>query len=305
MIFRPLRLASLLLTAGFFFFGPAPARAAVTTVFSCASSGDNGNHDGVENGFFVQHLVMSNLHTVQLFYRATQDGTYTISLSAHLNSYVGPLVGTTQSKTLFLSSSSDTAVTWSFNDASFFSGADMFFTHDVSGPGGVQFNLATNQCAGDEESVGTSTNLNNFSVAVAITTNTSVTPPPPTGCVADAQTLCIDNQAGDKRFQIRVPYATSLSGGLSGNGHPILLSSLGVTQGGIFWFFSQSNPEMLIKVINACSFNNKFWVYFAAGTNAGFHVTVTDTKTGHAVTYTNPDLKQALPVADTSALPCP
>lgn len=304
MIFRPLRLASLLLTAGLF-FGLSPAHAAVTTVFSCASSGDNGNHDNVFNGFFVQHLVMTNLHTVQLFYRGTQDGTYTISLSAHLNSYVGPLVGATQSKTLFLSSSSDTAVTWSFNDASFFSGADLFFTHDVSGSGGgVQFNLQGSHCAGDEESVGTSSNLNGFSVAVAITTNTSVTPPP-TGCVADAQTLCIDNQPGDKRFQIRVPYSTTLGGGLSGNGHPIPLSPLGVTQGGIFWFFSQSNPEMLIKVINACSFNNKFWVYFAAGTNAGFHVTVTDTKTGHAVTYTNPDLKQALPVADTSALACP
>ena len=62
---------------------------------------------------------------------------------------------------------------------------------------------------------------------------------------------------------------------------------------------------MLIKVINACSFNNKFWVYFAATTNVGFHVNVTDTKTGQTVTYTNPDLKQALPVADTTAFPCP
>ncbi len=304
MNLRSLRLTLPLLAAGCLVFASAPAHAAITTVFSCASSGDNGNHDSVSNGFHVNHLNAASIHTIQLFYRTDTDGTYFITLTAHLNSYAGPVVGTAQSKSVQLSSSSDTAVTWSLNDASFFSGADLFVTHQVSsGPGGVQYNLQPSICDGDEESVGTSGD-NGFSVATTITTNTSVTPPP-AGCVADAQTLCIDNQAGDKRFQIRVPYATSLSGGLSGNGHPIPLSSLGVTQGGIFWFFSQSNPEMLIKVINACSFNNKFWVYFAAGTNAGFHVTVTDTKTGHAVTYTNPDLKQALPVADTSALPCP
>lgn len=305
MNFRSLRPALPLLAAGCLVFAAAPAHAAITTVFSCASSGDGGNHDSVSNGFHVDHLNAANIHTIQLFYRTDTDGTYFITLTAHLNSYVGPVVGTAQSKSVQLSSSSDTAVTWSLNDASFFSGADLFVTHQVSsGPGGVQYDLQGNVCAGDQESVGTSANDNGFSVATTITTNTSVTPPP-TACVADAQTLCIDNQPGDKRFQIRVPYSTTLGGGLSGNGHPIPLASLGVTQGGIFWFFSQSNPEMLIKVINACSFNNKFWVYFAAGTNAGFHVNVTDTKTGHTVTYTNPDLKQALPVADTSALPCP
>src|SRR5579872_3484575 len=84
MNFRPLRLALPLLATGFLIFAAAPAHAAITTVFSCASSGDGGAHDYVFNGFFVQHLVMPNLHSVQLFYATDTDRTYTISLSAHL-----------------------------------------------------------------------------------------------------------------------------------------------------------------------------------------------------------------------------
>ena len=78
-----------------------------------------------------------------------------------------------------------------------------------------------------------------------------------------------------------------------------------MTHGGLFWFFGADNPEMLIKVIKGCTVNNHFWVFYAAGTNVGFTVTVTDTKTGHQVTYTNHDLTAAPPVQDTNALSCP
>ncbi|HVR10167.1 MAG TPA: hypothetical protein VMW75_19125 [Thermoanaerobaculia bacterium] len=61
---------------------------------------------------------------------------------------------------------------------------------------------------------------------------------------------------------------------------------------------------MLVKVIDGCSLNQRFWVFYAAGTNVGFSVTVTDTQTGHARTYMNADGTPAPPVQDTSALPC-
>jgi streptogramin lyase len=126
-----------------------------------------------------------------------------------------------------------------------------------------------------------------------------------TACAPDATTLCIDQNPGDSRFMIQVSYHTSQGGGQSGSGEAIALSSLGVTEGGLFWFFGATNPEMLIKIIDGCSLDSHFWVFYAATTNVGFTVTVTDTLTGHQATYTNPDANAAPPKQDTSALPCP
>jgi streptogramin lyase len=119
-------------------------------------------------------------------------------------------------------------------------------------------------------------------------------------CSTNATTLCIDS-----RFQIEVSYKTAQGGGSAGNGQAISLSSLGVAQGGLFWFFDADNPEMLVKVIDACSLNQKYWVFYAAGTNVGFTATVTDTTTGATKTYSNKDGVAAPPVQDTAALPCP
>jgi hypothetical protein len=120
-----------------------------------------------------------------------------------------------------------------------------------------------------------------------------------------ASTLCIDQNPGDGRFQIKVSYNTTQGGGQSGSGNPIALSAEGVTEGGLFWFFGPTNPEMLIKIIDGCSLGGHFWVSYAATTNVGFTVTVTDTQTGHQKTYTNADKHAALPMEDTSALACP
>ena len=131
-----------------------------------------------------------------------------------------------------------------------------------------------------------------------------ITPPPATvaPCVPGATVLCIDDQPGDSRWQVQVSYDAGTSG--AGNGTAIPLASLGVGRGGLFWFFSRDNPEMLIKVLNACTFNQKFWVFYAAGTNVGLITTVTDTKTGRSKTYTNAPGVAAPPVEDTSAFSC-
>lgn len=125
------------------------------------------------------------------------------------------------------------------------------------------------------------------------------------GCVPSGTTLCIDQNPGDRRFQIQVHYSTTEGGGMSGSGQSIPLSSLGVTQGGLFWFFGATNPEMLIKIIDGCPLDQHFWVFFAATTNVGFTVTVTDTSTGNQAVYRNQDKTAALPVQDTNALICP
>jgi hypothetical protein len=126
----------------------------------------------------------------------------------------------------------------------------------------------------------------------------------PATCAADPVTLCIDDRPGDRRFKVQVAYRTAQGGGRLGAGNAIPLASLGVNRGGLFWFFSPDNPEMLVKVIDGCAGNGHFWVFSSAGTNVGLETTVTDMVTGRAKTYSNPDLTPAAPVQDTNALPC-
>jgi pseudomonalisin len=122
--------------------------------------------------------------------------------------------------------------------------------------------------------------------------------PAPRSCAPD---LCLDDQPGDGRFVIS---ATFTAGSQAGAATAVSLASLGIAQGGLFWFFSPTNPELLIKVLDACQLNQKFWVFYAAGTNVGFTITVRDTKTGASKQYKNRQGVAAPPVQDTAAFDC-
>ncbi len=135
------------------------------------------------------------------------------------------------------------------------------------------------------------------SVAAYLSPTTSSGP-----CVPSGTTLCIDDTPGDQRFKVEVSFQQA--GGSPAPGNAIPLSGLGVSSGGLFWFFNPGNPEMLVKVLNACGLGNHYWVFYAAGTNVGLTTTVTDTVTGAHKTYTNAIGAAAPPVQDTSALPC-
>lgn len=124
------------------------------------------------------------------------------------------------------------------------------------------------------------------------------------GCLPNAQTLCLDDQPGDRRFKVQVEFETVQSGGRSGPGRAVPAVPIQITRGGIFWFFRAENPELLIKVLNGCDINQRYWVFYSAGTNVGFTITVTDTLLARTKTYTNPDLRQAPPRGDVDALPC-
>jgi hypothetical protein len=124
------------------------------------------------------------------------------------------------------------------------------------------------------------------------------------GCVSDATTVCLDDQAGDGRWQVRATYSTAQDGGKVGDGQAIGLVPEDVSRGGLFWFFDPSNPEMLVKVLNGCGVNNSFWVFSSATTNVGFQMTVTDTKTGRTKSYGNTDGAAAVPIQDTAAFAC-
>jgi hypothetical protein len=126
----------------------------------------------------------------------------------------------------------------------------------------------------------------------------------PAGCVPDSTTLCIDDLPGDRRFRARVAFETTQGSMPAGPGRAVPLNSLGIPSGGIFWFTNSQNPEMLLKVLNGCSFNQHYWVFYAAGTNFRLRTEVVDTATGATWVATNPDRTQASPIGDIIAFPC-
>jgi hypothetical protein len=75
---------------------------------------------------------------------------------------------------------------------------------------------------------------------------------------------------------------------------------------GTFWFFTPNNLEAIVKVVNGCTFNQRYWVFAAGLTNVAVTVTVTDTATVSVRTYTNPQGTPFAPIQDTSAFAtCP
>jgi len=86
-----------------------------------------------------------------------------------------------------------------------------------------------------------------------------------------------------KRFQVEIEWSGYVGdGGLAGTVAGASADS------GLFYFFSPSNWEVLVKVLNACQQNDRFWVFAAAATSLQYTITVTDTLTGAVRTYSSP-----------------
>jgi hypothetical protein len=125
-------------------------------------------------------------------------------------------------------------------------------------------------------------------------------------CAPDADTMCL--QGG--RFKVEVTWRDQ--DGNTGSG---MVTECGSDDSGIFYFFREDNWEMLFKVLNGCSVNDHYWVFFAATTNVEFTTRVTDTltgfvktygKSGEEIEYNNPLGQPANAVTDTTAFAtCP
>ncbi len=89
------------------------------------------------------------------------------------------------------------------------------------------------------------------------------------------------------RFQVSVAYTTVSSAGvgqvMNFNG-----ARAESDQSAFFYFFDNANFEMGVKMVDACSFNDSFWVFLSGLTNQGNAVNILDTFTGQTRTYTNP-----------------
>ena len=96
-------------------------------------------------------------------------------------------------------------------------------------------------------------------------------------CVPNATTLCLDD-----RFAVSAEWRNYSA--VTGVGS---VASCGSDDSGLLWFFNPQNWEVLIKSVNGCGLNNRYWIYSAATTDVFYRITVTDVVAGASKTYFN------------------
>lgn len=102
--------------------------------------------------------------------------------------------------------------------------------------------------------------------------------------------LCL----GD-RFEVTARFATTTSAG-SAVPRPITADT------GAFWFFEPDNLELVVKILDGCSTNDRFWLFAAGLTNVGVTIEVRDTQTGIERTWVHAPGSAFGPLQDVDAL---
>jgi hypothetical protein len=110
------------------------------------------------------------------------------------------------------------------------------------------------------------------------------------GCAPDVTRLCLNGN----RFLVEVSWTVPSLGSGAGQAMPLTADTGG------FWFFSNSNVELIVKVLDGRAVNRHFWVFYGGLSDVEYTLTVTDTATGVRETYTNPAHRLAS-AADVSA----
>lgn len=114
-------------------------------------------------------------------------------------------------------------------------------------------------------------------------------------CNPGPTTLCLNGG----RFQVEARWRTADA---SGAGHVMSLGN----DSGRCWFFAEDNTEVVVKVLDACSYDGHYWVFASGLTNVEVLITVTDTQSGKARQYFNPLGKAFAPFQDVEAFAsCP
>lgn len=115
-------------------------------------------------------------------------------------------------------------------------------------------------------------------------------------CAEDPTHLCLNGG----RFRVSVTWRTDT--GAAGTGQAVRLTG----DTGYFWFFDRENLEVVVKALNACGLNRRFWIFAAGLTSVRTEITVEDTTTGVTKRYTNPLGTPFQPIQDTQAFAtCP
>jgi hypothetical protein len=116
----------------------------------------------------------------------------------------------------------------------------------------------------------------------AVTSPAIATAAPLVGClpvVANPTSLCL----ASGHFTVSVQF-TDPRTGLAGAATAVPLTD----DTGAFWFFDDSNLELMVKVLDGRAINGKFWVFYGALSDVDYTITVSRPETGEAKTYHNP-----------------
>ena len=115
--------------------------------------------------------------------------------------------------------------------------------------------------------------------------------------VRRADTPTLELRSG--RFRAMVAWTTTAGG--SGMGHALPLSD----ESGAFWFFRPDNLELLVKVLDGCAVNGRFWVLAAGVTDVGVELDIEDSLTGFHWSHSSAAGSSFDAVQDTGAFACP
>ncbi len=111
-------------------------------------------------------------------------------------------------------------------------------------------------------------------------------------CRATTQSPCLNGN----RFRVEVDWRD-----YAGNTGTATAVPGGTDESGLLWFFDAKNWELQLKVIDACSYNDRFWVFAAATTDVEYTLRVTDELAGVTRTYSNPLGNAAPAITDIDA----
>jgi len=105
------------------------------------------------------------------------------------------------------------------------------------------------------------------------------------------------------RFAVTAKYRTGAPGTAEGTAMTVSTANPG---SGIFWFFSPSNWEVMVKMVNGCGLNSRYWAFSAATTNVFYRLEIFDVLAGVNKVYFNYPGPPAPAVTDTNAFAtCP
>ncbi len=98
------------------------------------------------------------------------------------------------------------------------------------------------------------------------------------GCADRSDNFC----ARQDRFELTVEWRTP--DGTSGVARKV---ETGNEESGLFYFFDPGNWELLVKVLDGCAINQRFWVFTAGTTDVDYLLKVEDRLTGKIRSYWN------------------
>jgi hypothetical protein len=113
---------------------------------------------------------------------------------------------------------------------------------------------------------------------------------------ADRAANALEFQGG--RFRATATWRAA--SGRQGTGTPVAIDDAS----GFFWFFTPNNPEVFVKVLNACAINNRYWIFAGGLTNLGVQIAISDQRSDLVFPIINPLGSNFATFIDTSSFAC-